>query len=397
MSRRIYADNAATSFPKPPAVLAAMIDYAERLGASAGRGAYRESLETARIVAACRQRLARLLNAEDPRRIVFTFNCTEALNLALRGWLRSGDHVVATRSEHNSVLRPLHDLTAMLGIHVTYTDVDRRTGRIAPDAVAHALRPQTRLIVVQHAGNVTGALHPIAEIGALARQRGIPLLVDAAQTVGHVPIDVRDMNIDLLAFPGHKGLLGPLGTGGLYIRTGMETELRPLVAGGTGSVSERPVQPDFMPDKYEAGSHNAIGLAGLAAALVWLLDEGVESIRRHEEAICRRFLARAADIDGLTVFGPHDPLHRVAVFSVRVAGLTTEALSAALENDFGILTRGGLHCAPWAHAALGTDADGGTTRLSFGPFNSLDDVDASLDALASLTRGALELSTSERR
>lgn len=387
MERRIYADNAATSFPKPPEVLAAMTDYAQRLGASAGRGAYREAVETGEVVHRCRQRLARLFNAEDARCIIFGLNCSEMLNLVMRGWLEPGDHVVTTRMEHNSILRPMHVLEAA-GITATFVAADPRTGRVDPADLERALQSKTRLLSAQHGSNVTGTLQPIEEVARLARAHNVPLLVDAAQSAGHVPIDVQALGIDFLAFPGHKGLLGPLGTGGLYIRPGLEKKLRPLVTGGTGSVSELPVQPEFMPDKFESGSHNAIGLAGLSAGVQWLLDRGIDALRRHELSICSRFLERTADIPGLTVFGPRDVQQRVAVFSVRIGGLEPAELAAILEADFAILSRAGLHCAPWAHSTIETDRSGGTTRLSFGPFTTLDDVDRCADALAAIAAPA---------
>jgi len=383
MQRRIYADNAATSFPKPPEVLAAMNDYAQRLGASAGRGAYREAVQTGELVSTCRARIAKLIHAEEPRRIVFTLNCTEALNLALRGLLGRGDHVVTTRFEHNSILRPLHALAAV-GVESTYVAVDPATGRAEPADLHRAIRPNTRLIAVQHASNVSGVLQPIEEIAAIACDARIPILVDAAQTLGHLPIDVQHPRIDLLAFPGHKGLLGPLGTGGLYIRPGLETRLQPLVAGGTGSISDLPTQPDFMPDKYESGSHNAIGIAGLSAGVAWLLNRGIDAVRQHELALTRRFMAGVEKIDGLTLYGPTNPDERVSVFSVRIDGFDPAELAGVLDTEFGILTRSGIYCAPWAHEALGTQAGGGATRLSFGPFTTESDIDAAIEALASV-------------
>ena len=383
MSRRIYADNAATSFPKPPEVLAAMTEYAQELGASAGRGAYREAVAAGEMLAACRGRIARLIHAEEPRRIIFTLNCTEALNLALRGMLRPGDHVVTTRFEHNSILRPLHELAA-IGIETTYVPVDRATGRVDADEMRGSLRPNTRLVALQHGSNVTGTLQPVEEVGRLCREREITFLVDAAQSLGHIPVDVRALGIDLLAFPGHKALMGPLGTGGLYIRPGLEAQLRPLMAGGTGSISELPTQPEFMPDKYESGSHNSIGLVGLGAAAAWVLERGVESLRRHEVALCQRFLDGVANIDGLMLYGPRDVEQRVGVFSVRVEGMEPSEMSAVLESEFDILTRSGIHCAPWAHDTLGTHADGGATRLSFGAFTTEAEVDACVEALAAV-------------
>ncbi len=385
MLPRLYLDNAATSFPKPPEVFEAMRRYAEELGASAGRGSYRETLDVGEILTDCRRRLARLINAPAPEQIIFTFNCSGALNQGIKGFLRRGDHVVTTRMEHNSVLRPLQALSDDGLIEVTHAPADSETGIVDADDLTAAIRPRTKLIALVHASNVTGSLQPIADVGAQARERGIVFLVDASQTAGHVPLDVQSMNIDLLALPGHKGLLGPLGTGALYIRPGLEGAITPLLQGGTGSVSERPVQPDFMPDKFESGSHNAIGLAGLLAALRWIENQSVEALEAHDRQLTRRFLERASDVTGLTIYGPDSAAQRVGVFSVRMAGLEPAELSALLETEFGILTRSGLHCAPLAHETIGTYSDGGTTRISFGSLNTLADVDRCIESLCKLS------------
>jgi len=384
MPDRIYADNAATSFPKPPEVLEAMRRYAEELGASAGRGAYREAVETGELVADCRRRVARLIQAADARNIVFTLNCTEALNLAIKGLLQPGDHVVTSAMDHNSVLRPLAALQRQRGITVTYVRADAVTGLVDPADMLSAVTPRTRLVALAHASNVTGTLQDVGAVGRELRKRGVPFLVDAAQTLGHVPIDVNDLGIDLLAAPGHKGLMGPLGTGFLYIRPGLENQMSPLVEGGTGSVSEEPTQPDFMPDRFESGSHNAIGLAGLAAALKWIEIRTVKALHEHDLALSRRFLDEIADCEGITVFGPTDPRQRVAVFGLRVTGFEPAELSAALDADFGILSRAGIQCAPLAHETIGTLATGGTTRLSFGAFSTQDDVSRCAAALREL-------------
>ncbi len=385
MTPRLYLDNAATSFPKPPEVFEAMRAYWETLGASAGRGAYREAVETGEIVAGCRRRLARLIRAASPETVVFTFNGSGALSQAIKGLLRDGDHVVTSTLEHNSVLRPISALGTQRGVLVTHVPADPSTGRVRAADMEAAIRPETRLIALVHASNVIGTIQPVAEVGASARKRGIPFLVDAAQTAGHLPIDVEALCADLLAMPGHKGLMGPLGTGALYIKPGMESRLRPLLEGGTGSASERPVQPEFMPDKFESGSHNAIGLAGLSAAIGWVETRTIEALAGHERTICNRFLDGAAQVHGLTVYGPPVAEGRVAVFSVRLAGLEPSELSAAMETEFGILTRSGIHCAPLAHEALGTHRDGGTTRVSFGAFSTQDDVDRCLACLAELS------------
>lgn len=381
---RIYVDNAATSFPKPEAVLDAMNRYASTLGASAGRGAYREAIETGEMLADCRQQLAKLINAESSNTIVFAFNCSHALNLAIHGMIRKGDHVVASRMEHNSVLRPLHALMDSHDITVDWIAADPQTGTVDIDAFISALRPGTKLACLNHGSNVTGTIQNVGAVGAACRKLGVTFLVDGAQTIGHVPVDVRALNIDLLAFPGHKSLLGPLGTGGLYIRPGLEDALSPHWQGGTGSVSDHPVQPEFLPDKFEPGSHNAIGIAGLLAALHWLASQNFDAIRDHDMALSEAFLSAVRNTEGLIVYGPQNPADRVAVFSVEIDGLEPSELAAILESEFGILTRPGIHCAPFAHQALGTNEKGGTVRLSFGAFNTVEEADRCGRALVEL-------------
>jgi len=386
--RRIYLDNAATSFPKPDSVLEATQRYWQSIGASAGRGAYAEAVQTGTLIQQCRANIAELIHAECAETIVFGMNCTDGLNLAIRGLLKPADHAITTWMDHNSVLRPLNALTEQIGLEVTFVACDGRTGRVDPDDIAAAIRPNTRLIAVVHGSNVTGTVQPIRPIGAIARERGIPYLVDAAQTCGHWPIDVQADLIDLLAAPGHKGCLGPLGTGFLYIRPGMERWVRPIKEGGTGSISEQAVHPEFMPDRYESGSHNAVGIVGLGAGVRWVLERGVEAVRAHERRLCEVFLTTAEAVEGLTVYGPRDLDERVGVFSVRLEGYTPAELSAALETNFGVLTRSGLHCAPLAHRTIGTYDLGGTTRFSFGPFVQPADVAYAASALAELSHVA---------
>ncbi len=383
-TQRIYTDNAATSFPKPPCVMEAVNAYANDLGASAGRGAYREAMETGELLAEGRRRIARLINAESSETIVYAFNCSGALNMAIHGLLRPGAHVVASRMEHNSVLRPLHALMQTHDIRVTWIDADPTTGVVDVEAFNNALTENTALACLIHASNVTGILQDIARVGAACREKNIPLLVDAAQTVGHVPIDVQAMNVDLLAFPGHKAMLAPLGTGALYIRPGLENKLTPHIQGGTGSVSDEPVQPDFLPDKFEPGSHNALGIAGWVASLKWLEDKTIDAVRAHDLELSHAFINQTQGIDSLRVFGPTDPSARVSVFSVAIDGLEPAELAALLETEFGILTRPGIHCAPFVHETLGTTSAGGTVRLSFGIFNTLDDIAHCTQALAEL-------------
>jgi cysteine desulfurase/selenocysteine lyase len=391
--RRLYMDNAATSFPKPKAVLAAMMRYATELGASAGRGGYQEAIEAAGIISKCRRRLQKLFAGEATEHFVFTLNCTDALNLAIHGLIDRTDHAhaICTHIDHNSILRPLNSLVQAGCLEQTRVPVDPVTGLADPNEIRRAIRPQTKLIAITHASNVTGSVQPIREIGRIAREHGIPFIVDAAQSAGHVPIHVVDDGIDLLAAPGHKGLLGPLGTGFLYIRPGLEKSLRSVRQGGTGSISEQDSQPDFLPDKYESGSHNMMGIVGLNAALQWLGERGIDSVVEHQQALIGTMIEGISDIEGLKYFGPRGAEHRVGVFSMQLDGFAPAELAAVLESHFGILTRAGIHCAPLAHAAIGTTQSGGATRLSFGPFLSTQDVRYACDALAEIAQSRLPM------
>ncbi len=380
---RIYLDNAATSWPKPDAVYDAVDRYQRGLGAAVGRGSTRAAVEVQATVDRCRRQIASLLGAESADRVVFGFNGTDVLNVVVRGLLRPGDHVVTSQGEHNSVLRPLRALEED-GVEVTRVTCDG-TGRFAASAVVEALRPNTRLVAVQHASNVTGALQPVAEVAEAVESHQALLLVDAAQTAGHLPIDVRAMSIDLLACSGHKGLLGPLGTGVLYVRPGVEEHVAPLRFGGTGTKSEEDVQPTSMPDRYESGNHNAPGLVGLAAALDWIEERGIDALRRHELKLTGRLLDGLHDCDGLRSFGPDAVDDRVGVVSVTADGFDPRELATVLDENFGIETRSGFHCAPGVHRALGTTEVGGTLRLSVGPFNTADHVDAVVATLREVT------------
>jgi selenocysteine lyase/cysteine desulfurase len=405
--RRLYFDNAATSSPKPPAVLDAMVDYARRLGGSPGRGAYTESREAGELMWRCRERICRFINGQSASHVIFALNTSDALNLAIKGLLQPFVHsgqaagVVATWMEHNSVLRPLN---AMVERHPgTFSRVlvrpDPATGLVDPADIAQALdrMPEARLVAVNHASNVTGVVQPVAEIGAICAARAVPLLVDAAQSLGHIPVDVQQMNIDLLAFPGHKGLLGPTGTGGLYIRPGLERRIQSVREGGTGSRSENDVQPAELPDKYEPGSQNAIGVIGLSEGVQFLHDfawggrTGAEALRAHELALIKAFLGglERAGLDdparGLRLLGPRHAPGRVGVFTITCEALDGPELSTVLESEFGVLTRSGIHCAPLAHRMYAADGGiGGGTRFSLGPFLSEANVAHATSSLSSV-------------
>jgi cysteine desulfurase family protein len=379
---RIYLDNAATSWPKPPAVYDAVDRYHRENGAAVGRSATRAGAAVQKSVDHARRQLSRLFNASSGS-IVFGFNGTDVLNIVLHGWLRSGDHVVTSVAEHNSVLRPLKFLETRLGLKIDYLPVDA-SGVIDVDATRARLRDNTRLIALTHASNVTGALQPVESIGQIARERGVPFLLDAAQTAGHLPIDVEKLNVDFLACSGHKGLLGPLGTGVLYIKPGREAELAPLRQGGTGTASEDESIAQSGPDRYEAGNHNAPGLVGLAAAVDWILEQGVDRLRLHEIELTERLLNGLSSSPGVSIAGPTTAESRVGTVSVRLSSLDPQTAASLLETEFGIESRAGLHCAPRMHAALGSRQEGGTVRLSTGPFTTNEEIDAVVQAIRAL-------------
>lgn len=402
--QRIYLDNAATSFPKPDAVHESMARYARTLGASPGRGAYAESREAGRLMRACRERIAELINLDAPENVVFTLNTSDALNVGIRGalapcidaHLRDGaprPHVVTTWMDHNSVLRPFNELVSRGLIDQTRVECDPVTGLVDPAAIERAIRPQTVLVAVVHASNVSGTVQPVESIGRICARRGVIFVVDAAQSLGHMRVDMAELGVDLLAAPGHKGLLGPLGTGFLAIRPGVEDRLWTVREGGTGSVSELDTQPTTMPDRFEVGSHNAIGIIGLSEGVKHILGVGIETIERRERDLTRAMLEEIAAAAGVRLIGPPTADDRVGVFSFVIEGRTPHEAARVLESDHGILSRAGVHCAPLAHRTFGTLTDenegterAGTVRLSVGPFTSEDDVRASARAVRGLAR-----------
>lgn len=386
-NRRLYFDNAATSWPKPEGVYAAVDQYQRTVGVSLGRGASRAAVELQSVVRRCRARVARLFSAERAEQILWTFNGTDSLNQAIHGLLKPGDHVIASAAEHNSVLRPLRAAVDRLGVSVSYLPVDGQ-GIVNPEDLAAAIGPDTALVALTHASNVTGAIQPVAEIGAIVRETAAVFLVDAAQTAGHLPIDLTSLPVDLLACSGHKGLLGPLGTGLLYVRPGIEQRLRPQRQGGTGSQSESDVQPLELPEGYESGNLNVPGLVGLEAALAWIEARTIAAIKTHEDELIRQLVEGLQSQSGVTVHGPRAGGQRVGVVSVSIAGLPPQDAAAILDQNFQIETRAGLHCAPRMHQALGTEGCGGTLRLSVGPFTTTADVAAVLDAIAALAGSA---------
>ena len=376
-----YLDNAATSFPKPEGVYVAMDRFARHSLANPGRSGHKMALESEHALSDARHRLNRFFNGRNPDRWAFTLNCTDALNMAFKGALDDGDHVVTTNLEHNSVSRPLVAMSEAGRITLTRVPADGG-GTIDPEAIRAAIGPKTRMVAMTHASNVLGTVQPVAEVGRIARERDLLFLVDAAQTAGVLPIDVQAACIDLLAFPGHKSLFGPTGTGALYV--GSRVKLRPWREGGTGGDSLTPTQPTDFPHHLEGGTPNVLGVAGLVAGLDFVEERGVEMIRRHEVELCDRLRAALAEMPGFDVFGHADASRRVGALSFRCEVLPAPELAGLLDQSFDIAVRPGLHCAPYIHTALGTAPDG-LVRVSPGPFTTTADIDQLIDALKQIT------------
>lgn len=357
----MYLDNAATTFPKPEAVYEAILHVLRDVGASPGRGGYRRSLESGRILFQARETVAGFFSIADSSRVIFTQNATGALNLALQGTLAAGDHVITTSMEHNSLLRPLYALRTK-GVEVSIIPAGP-DGVVSVEDIRRAVQVNTKMIAVCHVSNVCGAIQPIEPLAQICREAGALFLVDAAQSAGYLPINVEQIGIDLLAVPGHKGLLGPGGTGFLYAAP--HVQLKPVLQGGTGSHSTAEDQPLVMPDGFEAGTHNLPGIAGLQAGIEFLMERGISSVHRHEQSLLLQAEQALRDIPGVTVYGPADPAGRCSVLSFTASGVDSGLLAVELDHGFDVAVRAGLHCAPLAHRTLGT-MPGGTVRLSPG-------------------------------
>ena len=372
----IYLDNAATSYPKPESVYLAVMHAMREVGASPGRGGHRRSLDAGRIMFQAREAAAALFSVPDSSRIIFTHSATEALNMALRGTLAAGDHVVTSSMEHNSLARPLH-LLEKQGVDLTIVQASTE-GIIDPEDFRRAVTPRTRMVAIGHVSNVCGAIQPIDRISAIAREAGALFLLDAAQSAGSVPIDCVASAIDLLAVPGHKGLYGPQGTGLLYVSP--RVTLMPLLAGGTGTNSTSEDQPDSFPDGFEAGTHNLPGIAGLKAGIEFVMEQGVAAIGDHERNLVTYAVEMLRGLPRVTLHCPEDPAMRGAVLSFTIAGKDSAAVAFELDHRFDIAVRAGLHCAPRAHRTLGT-FPGGTVRMSPGWFTTREEIAMFVDAV----------------
>jgi len=377
--KRIYLDNAATSWPKPEAVYTAIDHFNRNIGGNPGRGTTSFALASTGIVLETRELLAQLFNISDPLRIAFTLNITEALNLAIKGTLLPGDHLIISSMEHNALVRPAFTL-AEHGVEITVIPCSSE-GLLDTKTLVSAIKKNTRMVGLQHASNVTGTIQPVAEVGQICRERGILLLVDSAQSAGVLPIDVQRQYIDILTFTGHKGLYGPQGTGGIYVRPGVA--ITPLKEGGTGSRSQDTKQPQFMPDCLESGTLNTPGIVGLGAGVRFVLEQGVAAIRLHEQKLMEFLWDNLAGVAKVKRYGVPAVEARTAILSFTVDGMDSAQVSLLLEKEFGIVTRGGLHCTPLAHQTIGT-LEQGTCRLSPGFFNTEQEMEAVLTAIVTI-------------
>jgi cysteine desulfurase family protein len=376
MKKIIYLDNAATTWPKPEPVYQVIDNFNRNIGANPGRGSSSKTLEATGVLLDTREALAKLFNFRDASHVIFTKNVTEAINIVLKGYLHPGDHIITSSVEHNAVARPLNTLKKT-GVEVTYITC-APDGSLYPPDLEKSWKKNTRMVCLVAASNVTGTIQPLKEVGRICRERGAVFLVDSAQSAGNLPMDVIEQRIDILAFTGHKGLYGPQGTGGFYIRPGLQ--IRTQIEGGTGSLSSETWQPDFLPDKFESGTPNTPGIAGLGAGIEFIQKTGLTAIRQHERALMDLMIAGLKDIRGITIYGPADSRRQTSVLSFNLAGLDCGELSFLLDKDFGIITRSGLHCAPLAHKTIGTQ-DQGTCRASLSYFNTREEIEAFLEAL----------------
>lgn len=377
----IYLDNAATTLHKPPQVAEAVLSAMGAMG-NCARGTHGEALHAARLVYDTREKLASLFGCPRADHVIFTCNATEALNIAIQGLIRSGDHVVTTDLEHNSVLRPLYKLEKEQGVKLSFVPADKK-GRVQYEDFAQLITPETRAVVCTHASNLTGNALDIARIAQMAHEKGALCIVDASQSAGHLPIDMEKMGLDVVCFTGHKGLMGPQGTGGLCIRPGVE--IAPFKVGGTGILSYSKTQPEAYPTRLEAGTLNGHGIAGLHAALEFLEETGVEAIHQREKALMERFYEGVKNIPNVTVYGDFDAPVRTAVVSLNIGDYDSGEVADALSEEYGIATRPGAHCAPRMHEALGT-VEQGAVRFSFAYYNTEEEVDTAVAAIKELAQ-----------
>ena len=382
MDNLIYLDNGATSYPKPDEVYTFMDSFYRNYGVNPGRSGYDLCIETGAVVDTTRKMLADLFNGNDPNRLCFSYNSTDALNLIIFGMLQQGDHAITTTLEHNSVLRPLYHQNKFNKVEVDYVPFDTN-GFIDPEEIKQKIKANTRLVIVNHASNVIGTVQPVEAIGRICREHDVPFAIDASQSAGKIPIDIEQMHIDVVAFTGHKSLLGPTGIGGLYVREGIE--IRHTRAGGTGVRSAHRMHLDDYPYRLEYGTGNVVGIAGLHAGLKWIQGKGLDQIHHHEMKLTRMLRDGLRKIDGVLLYGQDDLADHIAVLSFNIDGMEALNTGTFLDGEYDIACRTGLHCAPLVHEQLGTDKIGGTVRIGIGPFNTEKHIQTAIQAVAEIS------------
>lgn len=382
--KKVYLDNSATTFPKPKKVIDAMVDFMSNIGCNPGRGGYEKSVESGRLVYEARELINSFFKGPGNENVVFTQNITSSLNTVIKGMFKEGWHIITTSMEHNSVIRPLRRLEAERNISVTIVQC-KNDGTLDIEDIKKAITPGTKAVVMTHASNLTGTILPVSDVGRICRDYGLYFILDSAQTAGILDIDFMEMNLDVLTFTGHKGLMGPQGIGGFIISDRASKITSPLIEGGTGSRSHMETQPEMLPDKYESGTLNTVGIAGLKAGIEYINSVGLENIRLHEKRLFDMLIKGLSEIIGMEVFGPCGSDKRVSVIPINIADMDPAELSYILDSEYGIMTRTGLHCTPLAHKTIGTYPKG-AVRLSIGYFNSEEDIEYTLDALNKISK-----------
>ena len=377
--KKVYLDNAATTSKKPEGVKNAILNYYENIGCSPGRGGYEDSIKAGRIILEARSKIANLFNVNNPEQIIFTHNITHSLNIGLKGILKNNDHVITTTMEHNSVLRPLHSLEEKGIIEVDYVQC-AEDGSLDPEKIRKYIKNNTKLIVITYASNVTGTLMPVKEISKIADENDLYFILDTAQAAGLYDIDFQDLKTDILAFTGHKGLMGPPGTGGFAVSKKIAKNMDSLIEGGTGSISDKEYQPDFLPDKFESGTMNTPGIAGLKAGVEFIEKTGLKKIRKHELKLSKKFIQGLKSNNKVKIFGPVDHKKQTPTISIQYDKNDLGEMSYKLDEKYGIMTRSGLHCAPLAHKTINSFPEG-TLRFSIGYFNTEEEIKYTLDKL----------------
>ena len=376
---RLYLDNAATTYPKPPEVYSAVLNYMTNIGANPGRGGHSSSLEGSRVVYKCREALMNFFKFDKPENVIFTSNITASLNILLKSIIKDGWHVITTSMEHNSVLRPLSSINNNKNIELDILPCSKE-GILDINLFKSTIKSNTKLVVISHSSNVVGSIQPLNEIGRICKENNIYLIIDSAQTAGVIPIDFYSLSCSALAFTGHKGLLGPQGIGGFLINDELNSEAGTFIEGGTGSLSDSIIQPDILPDKFESGTLNTPAIAGLLQGIEYINKEGILSIKQKEQELAKLFIEGLNNINSIVIYGTNKIDNMTATISINSTLINNSELGFMLDNEYGIMTRTGLHCAPFAHKTIGTFPLG-TLRFSFGAFNDKKDVDYTLTSL----------------